>query len=62
MNKFNRDFKFNCNFEIKRGIGFGIAIVNLQPKNKYKSAQWSFSIVFLCLIFNAELFYLYKQK
>lgn len=53
--------KWNFNLRTEHAIGFGIVIGNLQPKKKYKTAIWQFSMIVLCFAIDIEYSYRYKN-
>lgn len=60
--KFNRDYKWLNQFTIYQALGFGIGIVNEQPKSNYKTSKITVMVVFLCFEYRGSLSYNYKPK
>jgi len=60
--KFNREHKVSHGLIIYPAIGFGIGVVNEQPKSNYKTSKITLILVFLCFEYRAHWSYNYKFK
>jgi len=50
MKEFKREYKWEGEIDIEPCVGFGVAIGNEQPKEKYRTAWWTlidFAFIFI---------------
>lgn len=55
-----KKYEWRNKFWVENAIGLGLAIGNVQPRSKYKTAYWQVNILVLCFCFEIGLLYSYS--